>query len=67
MPKPEGYKSIHLHIPPEFHKKLKVAVALKETTIREYIMSLVEEDLNRMAKKKSQPTLGVVGESGESI
>lgn len=51
MPKPEGYRSIHLHIPPEFHKKLKVAVALKEMTIREYIMNLVEADLNKMAKK----------------
>lgn len=51
MQKPEGYKSIHLHVPPEFHKKLKVAAAIKETTIRNYIVSLVEADLNKMAKK----------------
>jgi hypothetical protein len=52
MRKPNGFKSIHLHIPPEFHKKLKVAVALKETTIRDYIMGLVDEDLNKMKTSK---------------
>ena len=51
MPKPNGYKSIHLHIPPEFHRKLKVAVALKDMTIRDYIMKLVDEDLEKIAKK----------------
>lgn len=61
MPKPKGYKSIHVHIPPEFHKKLKVACALKETTLRGYIMMLVEDDLNRMSKKKSRATLEAVG------
>lgn len=48
MSKPEGYKSVHLYFPPDFHKKLKVAVALKETTIRKYIMSLVEDDLDKI-------------------
>jgi len=61
MPKPKGYKSIHVHIPPEFHKKLKVACALKETTLRGYIMMLVEDDLDKMAKKKPQPSLEAVG------
>lgn len=51
MPKPAGYKSIHLAIPPDFHRKLKVAVALKETTIAKYVMELVEADLNKMAKR----------------
>lgn len=51
MPKPLGHKSIHLTIPPDFHKKLKVAVALKETTISKYVMDLVEADLNKMAKR----------------
>ena len=51
MPKPPGHKSIHLTIPPVFHRKLKVAVALKGTTISKYVMSLVEADLNQMAKR----------------
>ena len=51
MPKPKGFKSIHLTIPPDFHRKLKVAVALKDTTISKYVMDLVEADLNKMAKR----------------
>lgn len=54
MPKPNGYKSIHLHVPPDFHKKLKVAAAIKEVTIRDYIVSLVESDLNKMAKRQPE-------------
>lgn len=52
MKKPTGHKSIHLPVPPEFHKKLKVAVALKETTIRDYIMGLVEADFDKMKTSK---------------
>jgi len=51
MPKPPGHKSIHLTIPPGFHKKLKVAVAIKGTTISKYVMSLVEADLVLMGKR----------------
>lgn len=52
MTKPDGFRSIHLHVPPSFHKKLKIAVAAKDLTLRDYIMRLVEEDLSKMANKK---------------
>ena len=50
-------KSIHFFVDPEFHKKLKVAVAIKGTTIREYVMSLVEADLTRMTTRGEKPEL----------
>lgn len=57
MPKPDGFRSIHLHVPPQFYRKLKIAVAAKDTTLRDYIMLLVEDDLNKLTKKKI-PGLG---------
>lgn len=51
MPKPAGFKSVHLSIPPDFHKKIKVAVAIKGTTISKYVMDLVERDLEKFARK----------------
>lgn len=47
-------KSIHFFVDPEFHTKLKVAVAIKGTTIRKYVMSLVEADLTRMTKERQE-------------
>ena len=44
-------KSIHFFVEEAFHRKLKVAVAIKGTTIREYVKSLVEKDLQNMANK----------------
>lgn len=57
MDRSKDYKNIHLRVPLEFHKKLRVAVALKETSIREYVMYLVEMDLNKTLKKKHVPAL----------
>lgn len=54
MSKPKDYKSIHLHIPVEFHTKLKVAVAIKQTNIRAYIMGLIEKDLKKMTTKTKE-------------
>ena len=51
MPKPPGYRSLHLHLPPELHKKLRVAVAIKETTLRDYVRNLIENDLDNMTRK----------------
>jgi hypothetical protein len=52
VPKPEGFKSIHLTIPPDFHRKMKVAVALKGTTLSKYVMSLVAADMKIMGAQE---------------
>jgi len=47
----KALKSVHLKIPPEIHKKMRVACALKDTTISKYVTQLVELDLSKMMKK----------------
>jgi len=54
MGKPEGYKSVHVYFPPEFHRKLKIAVAIRGTTMSKYIKGLVEADLEAMSKKMNK-------------
>ncbi len=54
MGKPEGYKSVHVYFTPDFHRKLKVAVAIRGTTMSKYIKGLVEADLEALNKKMSK-------------
>ena len=42
-------KNVLLKVSPELHKDLKILVTLRETTLQDYIMGLIEKD---MAKNK---------------
>ena len=44
-------KNVHITLSPDSHKKLRVLVALKDTTIKAYLKDLVEADLEKMSKK----------------
>lgn len=45
-------KTITIRIDDELHKKIKVAIAQKGITLKDYIVQLVENDLNSDGEKK---------------
>lgn len=47
--KPEQQKQIHIKLPYELHKKLRVQAAVAETTIQEYVVQALE---SRLGDKK---------------
>lgn len=42
---PEVKKNIVLRVEPEFHQQIKVFVAMQNTTLQDYIVGLIKEDL----------------------
>lgn len=44
-------KNIVIRVEPDLHKKVKVYAAEKGITIQEYLVSLIEKDLERINKK----------------
>lgn len=43
--KDKKHKKIHIRLPEELHKKLRVKCAFKDVTMQEYVEGLVREDL----------------------
>ena len=43
-------KHVILTVSPEFHKELKIFVALKGTTMQDYLFDLVKADMNKSIK-----------------
>ena len=41
------YSLQHLIIPDELHKKLKLSAVQKETTIKEYIIKIIEKEIEK--------------------
>ena len=44
--------NINIKIPDELHKKLKIACAIEDVTIREEIIKLIEERIKKYDKRK---------------
>jgi len=44
--------NINIEIPDELHKKIKIQCAVDETTLKDYIVSAVEEKLRQKGKPK---------------
>ncbi len=40
-------KNVLLKVSPELHKDLKILVTLRETTLQDYIMGLIEKDMTK--------------------
>lgn len=45
-------KSIVIRVEPDFHKKVKIHATEMGITIQEYLISLIEKDLEREDKRK---------------
>ncbi len=43
-------KTMTIRIDAELYKKIKIAVAERETTLKDYIVNLIEADLNSAKK-----------------
>ncbi len=39
--------NINIQIPDELHKKLKLSAVQKETTIKEYIIKIIEKEIEK--------------------
>ncbi|PXV86821.1 hypothetical protein C8E03_11121 [Lachnotalea glycerini] len=48
----DNKKNIVLRVEPEFHQKVKLYVTMNNTTLQEYIVSLIKEDLAANKKEK---------------
>lgn len=44
-------KNITVRVTPDLHQKLKIHVTLANTTVQDYVVSLIEEDLKKNAKE----------------
>lgn len=44
-------KNIVLRVDPEFHQKVKIHVTLEGTTLQDYIVGLIEKDMEQQTKK----------------
>ncbi len=40
-------KQIHIKIPPELHKSLKICAAVRETTIQEYVVKAIQSQIEK--------------------
>lgn len=43
-------KQIHIRIPTEIHRKLKIRVAEEDTNMQDWVSNLIENKLNRKKK-----------------
>jgi len=46
----ESYRMIHIRLPKEVHKRLRVCVAELDTTIQDWVAELVIRELERQEK-----------------
>ena len=44
-------RQIHIKLPPHLHRILKVAAAVRETTIQEYVVEAIESKVTKEKKK----------------
>lgn len=50
--KPDSQKQIHIKIPYELHKELRVRTAVRETTIQEYVIQAIKSQLTKDNKRE---------------
>jgi predicted HicB family RNase H-like nuclease len=52
--KPDSKKQIHIKMPYELHKELRVRAAVRETTIQEYVIQAINSQLAKDSKREKE-------------
>ncbi len=47
----ESQRQIHIKMPYKLHRKLRVEAAVRETTIQDYVVNAIKDQLGKGAKK----------------
>jgi|LGVF01.2.fsa_nt_gb predicted HicB family RNase H-like nuclease len=52
--KPDSQKQIHIKMPYELHKELRVRAAVRETTIQKYVIQAINSQLAKDSKREKE-------------